>query len=75
MKTQEQIEKALKQYQSMQEDSQRKMMFAEDFMRASSFMDNKELYIKTIQEYHQAELVNYACEKLIKNCKWILDIE
>ena len=75
MKTQEQVEKALAQYKSMQEDSQRKMMFAEDFMRASSFMDNKELYVKTVKEYHQAELVNYACEKLIKNCKWILDIE
>ena len=75
MKTQEQIENAIKKYQSMLEDSQRAMAFAEDFMNASSFMAHKECYIKTAQEYHQAELIAYACEKLIKNCNWILDIE
>lgn len=75
MKTQEQIEAAIKKYKQMLEDNKRKMDFAEDFLTASRFKDNKELYVKTAKEYHEAELIVYACEKLIKNCEWILDIE
>ncbi len=75
MKTQEQIEKALAKYKQLLEENQDKMDFEETFLKASSFMDNKECYIQSVKKYHEAELAVASCERLIKNCKWILDIE
>ena len=31
--------------------------------------------IETLVKYFEADRAAFACEKLIKNCKWILDIE
>ena len=75
MKTQEQVERALETYQRMLEENQAKMDFEKTFLEASTFMENKECYIQSAIKYHEAEKIVYACEKLIKNCKWILDIE
>lgn len=75
MKTQEQIEKALAGYKQMLDTNKKVMDFEETFLTASSFMDDKDTYIQSIMKYHNAQLVVFACEKLIKNCKWILDIE
>jgi len=75
MKTKEQIERALETYQRMLEENQAKMDFESQFITASEFMENKECYIQSAKKYHEAEKIVYACQKLIKNCKWILDIE
>lgn len=75
MKTKEQIESALNKYQSMLQLNKGIMEFEEDFMKANSFMNNRDAYVASVHKYHEAELNVYACEKLIKNCKWILDIE
>ena len=75
MKTQEQIEKALAKYQEMLDTNNRVIDFEDTFLSAASFMQDKETYIQSIIKYHRAELAAFACEKLIKNCKWILDIE
>lgn len=75
MKTQEQIEAALKKYQTLLEENLMKMEFEESFLAASSFMDNKEVYTQSVIRYHEAQRAVFACEKLIKNCRWILDIE
>ena len=75
MKTQEQIEKALAGYQQMLEANKKVMDFEDTFLQASSFMEDKDTYIQSVIKYHRAEMVVFACEKLIKNCKWILDIE
>ncbi len=75
MKTPEQIEAALKKYEEMRDTNQQIMDFEAVFLDATSFMDNREQYIISAKKYHEAELIVYACEKLIKNCKWILDIE
>lgn len=75
MKTQEQIEAAIKKYEEMRDANQKIMDFEAVFLDANSFMDNREEYVVSAQKYHKAELIVYACEKLIKNCKWILDIE
>ena len=75
MKTQEQVEAALKKYQQLLDENQQIMDFEETFLKASSFMDNKECYIQSAIKYHEAELAVASCKRLIKNCKWILDIE
>lgn len=75
MKTQEQIEIALKKYEEMRDANQKIMDFEREFIKAGAFMEHTELYIQSAEKYHKAELVVFACEKLIKNCKWILDIE
>lgn len=75
MKTKEQIERALKGYQKMLEDNQRIMDFEDDFMKAHALMEDRKSYIESAIKYHEAEKIVYACQKLIKNCKWILDIE
>lgn len=75
MKTQEQIEKALKKYEEMLEDNKHKMGFELQFIEGSTFMEDKITYADSVRKYHEAEKNMYACEKLIKNCKWILDIE
>ena len=75
MKTQEQIETALAKYQEMLDTNKQIMDFEHAFLESAAFMDNKECYIESVIKYHKAELVVFACEKLIKNCKWILDIE
>ena len=75
MKTKEQIEAALAKYQQMLEANQQVLDFEETFLSAGVFMSDKETYIQSVLKYHRAELVVFACEKLIKNCKWILDIE
>lgn len=75
MKTQEQIEAAIKKYEEMRDTNQKIMDFEEVFLDANAFMENRAEYILSAKKYHKAELIVYACEKLIKNCKWILDIE
>lgn len=75
MKTQEQVEAALAKYQQMLEQNKQIMDFEEKFITAGAFMEEKEVYIQSVKKYHKAELNVYACEKLIKNCKWILDLE
>lgn len=75
MKTQDQIEKALSKYQSMLDSYRHIMEMEEKFLEAGEFMEHKDVYIQSARRYHEAELVVCACEKLIKNCKWILDIE
>ena len=75
MKTQEQIEAALKKYQQLLEENQAKMDFEESFLTASEFMKDKETYVQSVKRYHEAEKAVFACQKLIKNCRWILDIE
>lgn len=75
MKTQEQIEAALKKYEEMRDTNQRIMDFEDDFMKAHALMEDKKPYVESAIKYHEAELIVYACEKLIKNCRWILDIE
>lgn len=75
MKTQEQVEAALAKYQEMLEANKKTMEFEGAFLDGAAFMDNKEVYISSAIKYHKAELVVFACEKLIKNCKWVLDIE
>lgn len=75
MKTQEQIEKALKKYEEMLEDNKRKMDFELQFIEGSTFMEDKITYADSARKYYEAEKNVYACEKLIKNCRWILDIE
>lgn len=75
MKTQEQIEAAIKKYKQMLEDNKRIMDFEDDWMKANSIINDRDGYIISAHKYHEAELIVYACEKLIKNCEWILDIE
>lgn len=75
MKTQEQIEAALKKYEQLLVENQQIMDFEETFLKASSFIDNKEYYIQSAKKYHEAEIAVASCHRLIKNCKWILDIE
>lgn len=75
MKTQEQVEKALEKWQNMLDANKRIMDWETDFMKAHSFMDDRAAYLQSATRYHEAEMVAYACEKLITNCKWILDIE
>ena len=75
MKTQEQIEKALEKYQQMLDDNKAKMEFESQFITASEFMEDKECYIQSVKRYYEAEKIVFACERLLKNCKWILDIE
>lgn len=75
MKTQEQIEAAIKKYKEMRDTNQRIMNFEDDWMKAHSVINDRDSYIVSAHKYHEAELIVYACEKLIKNCKWILDIE
>lgn len=59
----------------MLEDNQRIMDFEEQFLQASTFMQDKDCYVQSVKKYHEAEKIVYACQKLIKNCKWILDNE
>ena len=75
MKTNEQVEKALAKYQQLLDENQRIVDFEETFLKAYSFMDNKECYIQSAKRYHDAEIAVASCQRLIKNCKWILDIE
>lgn len=75
MKTKEQVEAALKKYQQLLEENQQIMDFEETFLKASSFMENKQCYIQSVKKYHEAEIAVASCHRLIKNCKWILDIE
>lgn len=75
MKTKEQIESAIKKYKKMLEDNQRIVDFEDTFLQASVFMEDKNTYMDSVRKRHEAELIVYACEKLIKNCEWILDIE
>ena len=75
MKTQEQIEAVIKKYKQMLEDNKRIMDFEDDWMKLNSFLQDKDSYVASAHRYHDAELIVYACEKLIKNCEWILDIE
>lgn len=75
MKTQEQVQAALKKYQQLLDENQRIVDFEEAFLKASSFMDNKEAHIIAAVKYYQASKAVASCERLIKNCKWILDIE
>ena len=75
MKNQETIEKALAKYQELLEKNQQIKDFEETFLESNAFMDNKEAYIISAVKYYQADLAITACNKLIKNCKWILDIE
>ena len=66
---------AIKKYEDMRDVNQKIMDFEGKFLEAGAFMEHKEVYVQSAEKYHKAELVVYACEKLIKNCKWILDIE
>lgn len=75
MKTQEQIEKALKKYEELLEKNQQTLDFELQFIEGSTFMGDKITYADSVRKYHEAEKNVFACEKLIKNCKWILDIE
>lgn len=75
MKTKEQVEAALAKYQKLLEENQQIMDFEEVFLKSSSFMNNKECYIQSAKKYHEAEIAVASCQRLIKNCKWILDIE
>lgn len=95
MKTQEQIERALKKYEEMLKENKRKFDYEDDWIKV--FYESKDMkeisdhwfdpewankkkellycHIETLSNYFKAEKNVYACEKLIKNCKWILDIE
>lgn len=75
MKTREQVEAALKKYEEMRDTNQKIMDFEGAFLDGAAFMEHKECFIESAVKYHKAELVVFACEKLIKNCKWLLDIE
>lgn len=66
---------AIKKYEEMRDTNQKIMDFEGKFLEAGAFMEHKEVYIQSAEKYHKAELIVYACEKLIKNCNWILDIE
>ena len=66
---------AIKKYEDMRDVNQKIMEFEGTFLDAGAFKEHKEVYVQSAEKYHKAELVVYACEKLIKNCKWILDIE
>lgn len=75
MKTQEYVEKAIAKYQKMFDDNKYIMDFEDDFLKSNTYMDNKQAYIISAVKYYEASLICSACEKLIKNCRWILDIE
>ena len=75
MKTQEHVEAALKRYEQLLEENQRTVDFEETFLKASSFMDNKEAYVVSAIKWYEASMAVASCQRLIKNCKWILDNE
>lgn len=75
MKTQEQIEAALNKYKEMLEKFEHTKEFAETFLNGEEFYKDKEAYIVTAVRYFNSTMNAHACEKLIKNCKWILDIK
>lgn len=75
MKTQEQVEAALKKYEQMLEEFNHTKDFAEEFLKGEEFYKDKEAYVVTAVRYFNTTMNARACEKLIKNCKWILDIE
>lgn len=75
MKVQEQVEAALKKYEQLLDENQRIVDFEETFLKANSFMDNKEAYVVSAIKWYEASLAVASCQRLIKNCKWILDNE
>lgn len=75
MKVQEQVEAALKKYEQLLEENQRIYDWEDDFLTANRFVDNKEAYVVSAIKWYEASLAIASCKRLIKNCKWILDIE
>lgn len=69
------MEAALAKYQKLLEENQRKMDFENTFLEAHSFMEDKEAYVISAVRYYHASLAVASCQRLIKNCKWILDME
>ena len=75
MKTKEQVETALKKYQQLLEKNQRIRDFEDDFLQGHDFMQDKVAHVVSAIKWYEANVAIASCERLIKNCKWILDIE
>ena len=75
MKTNEQVEKALAKYQQLLDENQRLHDFEDDFLKTHNFMQDKEAYVVAAIKWYESGLAVASCQRLIKNCKWILDIE